>query len=76
MLGRIMTGVQFFEAQIDDQVLSVDDYVTLLGKHGFGDVDWFEITPVHAVIHGRKWRASMPVAVFGLAHHAGAGSGG
>ena len=52
--ARIMTGIQFFEAQIDDQLMSVDDYVELLGKHGFRDVDSFQITPVHAVIHGRK----------------------
>ena len=52
--GRIMTGIQYFEAQIEDQLLSVDDYITLLGKHGFREVDWFEITPVHAVVYGRK----------------------
>ncbi len=52
--GRIMTGIQFFEAQIDDQLLSVEDYLSLLGKHGFREVGSFLITPVHAVIHGRK----------------------
>ena len=52
--GRIMTGIQFFEGQIDDQLLSVEDYVTLLGKHGFREIGSFEITPVHAVVHGRK----------------------
>lgn len=52
--GRVMSGIQFFEARIGDQLLSVADAVDLLNRHGFRDVDHFEITPVHAVIHGRR----------------------
>ena len=52
--GRVMSGIQFFEARIGDQLLPVADYLDLLNRHGFGEVDYFDITPVHAVTHGRK----------------------
>lgn len=52
--GRIMTGIQFFEAQIDDQLVSVEFYLDLLRRHGFGDVGAVEISPIHAITHGRK----------------------
>ncbi|MCI0814893.1 MAG: hypothetical protein J4N71_07460, partial [Chloroflexi bacterium] len=52
--ARIMSGIQFFEALIDDQLLPTSDYVSLLKRHDFKDVDAFDITPVHAVTHGRK----------------------
>lgn len=51
--GRIMSGVQFVEAQIGDQLLPTSDYVRLLEQHGFEDVGCFEITPTHAVTHAR-----------------------
>jgi SAM-dependent methyltransferase len=52
--GRIMSGIQVFEAQIGDQLLPVATYLDLLGRHGFREVASFELTPVHAVTHGRK----------------------
>jgi SAM-dependent methyltransferase len=52
--ARIMSGIQFFEALIDDQLLPTSDYVALLERHDFKDVDAFDITPVHAVTHGRR----------------------
>ena len=52
--GRIMSGIQFFEALIDDQLLPTRAYLDLLRRHGFRDEDAFEITPVHAVTHGQK----------------------
>jgi SAM-dependent methyltransferase len=52
--GRIMSGIQFFEAQIDDQLVSVDFYVELLRRHGFSEVGAVEISPIHAITHGRK----------------------
>jgi SAM-dependent methyltransferase len=52
--ARVMSGIQFFEAQIDDQLLPTQAYVDLLGKHGFRNVDAFDLTPVHAVTHGQK----------------------
>lgn len=51
--GRIMSGIQFVEAQIGDQLLPTRAYAELLREHGFETVDGFEITPLHAVIHGR-----------------------
>ena len=51
--GRVMTGVQFWEAQIDDQLLPREVYDDLLTRHGFEDVGSFELTPTHAVTHGR-----------------------
>ena len=52
--ARIMSGIHFFEALIDDQLLSKKAYIELLGKHGFRNVSAFDITPVHAVTHGQK----------------------
>ena len=52
--GRIMSGIQFFEAQIDDQLLPPSVYVDLLGRHGFEDVQVIELTPVHALTVGRR----------------------
>ncbi|MEE9297725.1 MAG: class I SAM-dependent methyltransferase [Acidimicrobiia bacterium] len=52
--GRIMTGVQFFEALIDDQLLPISSYLELLTRHGFGEVGVVELTPVHAITHGKK----------------------
>ncbi len=51
--GRIMSGIQFAEAQIDDQLLPTHAYVDLLQRHSFAAVSSFEITPTHAVTHGR-----------------------
>lgn len=51
--GRIMSGIQFFEAQIDDQLLPRKAYDDLLLKHGFVDPGNFPLTPVHAVTYGR-----------------------
>lgn len=52
--GRIMSGIQFFEAQIDDQLLPVATYLDLLDRHGFRNVGSFELTPVHAVTYGQR----------------------
>jgi SAM-dependent methyltransferase len=52
--GRIMTGVQFFEAQIDDQLLPRSAYDDLLARHGFTDLGWAQLTPVHALTWGRR----------------------
>jgi ubiquinone/menaquinone biosynthesis C-methylase UbiE len=52
--ARIMSGIQFFEAMIDDQLLPTQAYVDLLNKHGFRNVDSFDLAPVHAVTHGQK----------------------
>ena len=52
--GRFMSGIQFFEALIGDQLLSTSAFVELLRNHAFRDIDSFNITPVHAVTFGRK----------------------
>ncbi|MCH8813714.1 MAG: class I SAM-dependent methyltransferase [Chloroflexi bacterium] len=52
--ARIMCGIQFFEALIDDQLLPTKAYVDLLGRHGFSNVEAFDVTPVHAVTFGVK----------------------
>lgn len=52
--ARLMCGIQFFEALIDDQLLPTQAFVDLLGKHGFRDVGSFDLTPVHAVTYGQK----------------------
>lgn len=52
--GRIMAGIQFFEAQIDDQLLPRRAYDELLTRHGFTDLGAAELTPVHALTWGRR----------------------
>lgn len=52
--GRIMNGIQFFEAQIDDQLLPRSTYDELLTRHGLTDLGSFDLSPVHAVTHARK----------------------
>lgn len=52
--ARIMTGIQFFESQIDDLLLPTKDYIDLLNKHGFTDVASFDLTPTHMIIYGKK----------------------
>ena len=52
--ARIMSGIQYFEAMIDDQLMPTKAFVELLNKHGFRNVDAFDMTPVHAVTHGQK----------------------
>ncbi len=52
--GRIMSGIQFFESQIDDLLLPTKYYVDLLNKHGFTEVGAFDLNPTHMVVHGKK----------------------
>ncbi len=52
--GRLMAGVQFFEALIDDQLLGVDYYLELFDRHGFADTGVVELTPVHAITWAKK----------------------
>jgi ubiquinone/menaquinone biosynthesis C-methylase UbiE len=51
--GRVMAGIQFFEAQIDDQLLPRAAYDELLSRHGFTELGHFDVSPVHAVTYGR-----------------------
>ncbi len=52
--GRLMCGVQAFEAHIDCQLLPTSRYIELLSDAGFRDVGAIELTPVHVVVHGTK----------------------
>jgi hypothetical protein len=54
--GRIMGAIQFFEAQIDDQLLTRAAYDSLLSRHGFTELGSVSLTPMHAVTHARKPR--------------------
>ncbi|MEX2620559.1 MAG: class I SAM-dependent methyltransferase [Egibacteraceae bacterium] len=51
--GRLMCGIQFFEAQIDDQLLPRRVYDELLTRHGFTDIGSAQLAPVHALTWGR-----------------------
>jgi SAM-dependent methyltransferase len=51
--GRVMSGIQFFEAQIDDQLLPRRTYDDLLRRHGFGDLGSASLTGMHALTWGR-----------------------
>jgi ubiquinone/menaquinone biosynthesis C-methylase UbiE len=50
--GRVMAGIQFFEAQIDDQLLPRSAYDELLERHGFRDIGSATLTPMHALTWG------------------------
>lgn len=52
--GRIMGGIQFFEALIGDQLLPMRAFTELLGRHNFKNVNSFDLTPVHVIVHGQK----------------------
>jgi SAM-dependent methyltransferase len=52
--GRVMCGIQFFEAQIDDQLLPRAAYDELLTKHGFTGLGTTTLTPMHALTWGRR----------------------
>ena len=52
--GRVMCGVQFFEAHIGCQLLPTKAFVELLEVAGFKDVGVIDVTPTHSVIHGTK----------------------
>jgi SAM-dependent methyltransferase len=52
--GRVMGAIQFFEAQIDDQLLPRRAYDELLTRHGFAELGSAELTPVHALTWGRR----------------------
>lgn len=52
--SRVMSGVQYFEAMINDQLLPTKEFVSLLNNAGFNDIKTVDITPVHVVILGRK----------------------
>ena len=52
--GRVMSAIQFFEAQIDDQLLPRHVYDDLLERHGFADLGSADLAPVHALTWGRK----------------------
>ncbi|WP_040336779.1 class I SAM-dependent methyltransferase [Candidatus Blastococcus massiliensis] len=52
--GRVMSGIQFFEAQIDDQLLPRSAYDDLLTRHGFTDLGSAQLTPMHALTWGRR----------------------
>jgi SAM-dependent methyltransferase len=51
--GRVMSGIQFFEAQIDDQLLPRATYDELLARHGFVELGAISLSPMHAVTHAR-----------------------
>lgn len=52
--ARVMSGIQYFEALIGDQLMSTRYFVELLKQHGFREVEGVEIAPVHNLIYGTK----------------------
>ena len=52
--ARVLTGIQYYEAQIEDQLLPTAAFVKLLEQHGFRDVGSVDISPLHNLIFGRK----------------------
>lgn len=58
--GRIMSGIQLFEAQIGDQLLPRRVYDELLERHGFVERGWAQLTPMHALTWGRRPPSARP----------------
>ena len=52
--GRLMCGVQCFEAHIGCQLLPAARFVEHLQVAGFRDVGVIEVTPMHVLIHGTR----------------------
>ncbi len=52
--GRLMCGVQCFEAHIGCQLLPASRFVEYLERAGFRDVSAIDVTPMHVVIQGTK----------------------
>ena len=52
--ARLLTGIQYYETQIDDQLLPTAAFVDLLDRHGFNQVQSVDIMPVHNLIFGQK----------------------
>lgn len=52
--GRLMCGVQLFEAHIGCQLLPTSRFVDLLERAGFREVGVIDVTPVHVVVHGTR----------------------
>lgn len=48
-----MSGIQFFEARIDDQLLPAQRLRRPAPRHGFEELGSFSITPLHAVTYAR-----------------------
>ncbi len=52
--GKIMCGIQYFEALIDDQLMPTVGFRELLTRHSFQNVGSFDLSGVHAVTYGSK----------------------
>lgn len=52
--GRLMCGVQVFEAHIGCHLLPTARFVEHLEEAGFKDVGVIDVTPMHVVVHGTK----------------------
>lgn len=52
--GRLMCGVQLFEAHIGCQLLPTQRFVEHLQRAGFRDVGVIDVTPMHVVVHGTR----------------------
>ncbi len=52
--GRLMCGVQLFEAHIGCQLLPTARFIEHLDRAGFRDVGVVDVTPMHVVVHGTK----------------------
>jgi ubiquinone/menaquinone biosynthesis C-methylase UbiE len=52
--ARVMSGIQYFEAMLGDQLLPTSSFIELLKKHEFRKVAFNDITPVHTITWGMK----------------------
>ncbi len=51
--GKVMAGLQYLEALLDDQLIPSSHVANWLRKKGYRDVGVVELAPIHALVHGR-----------------------
>jgi SAM-dependent methyltransferase len=52
--GKVMAGVQYLEAILDDQLLPPVHFMNLLRKAGMRDVSSADLAPIHVLVWGTK----------------------
>lgn len=52
--GRVMAGVQYLEAILDDQLLPPVHFLNLLRKAGMREVSSAELAPIHVLVWGTR----------------------
>jgi SAM-dependent methyltransferase len=52
--GKVMAGLQYLEALLDDQLIPSSHVANWLRKKGYRDVASVDLAPIHVLVHGRR----------------------